>query len=161
MLKIYFNNIKCLCVRRNVQKLFSCALNEKFTEIKKLHSKDFEVSIRYAPEDEIKEINNQYRGVDRATDVLSFPMYDLNSPDDVQEMVQEKSARILLGDIVICKSVAKKQAKEFGHSFKREVCFLALHGFLHLLGYDHIEKADEEIMQAVANEILEKNKIYR
>ena len=91
MLKIYFNNIKCLCVRRNVQKLFSCALNEKFAEIKKLHGKDFEVSIRYAPEDEIKEINNQYRGVDRATDVLSFPMYDLNSPDDVQEMAQEKS----------------------------------------------------------------------
>ena len=161
MLKIYFNNIKCLCIRGKLQKLFACALDKKFEDLKKLQSKDFEVSIRYSSEEEIKEINNQYRGVDRATDVLSFPMYDLNNAADIQEIAKEKSASVLLGDIVICKAVAKRQAKEFEHSFKREVCFLALHGFLHLLGFDHIEKSDEEVMQSVANEILEKNKIYR
>lgn len=161
MLKIYFNNIKCCCVRKRVNKLFLCALEGKFKGIKKLQSKDFEVSIRYANEEEIREINNQYRSVDRVTDVLSFPMFDFNSEDDIDEIVKEKNARVLLGDIVICKTVAKRQAKEFAHSFKREICFLALHGFLHLLGYDHIEKQDEEIMQSVANEILEKNKIYR
>ena len=161
MLKTYFNNIKCLCVKRNTQKLFCCALEEKVVSIKKLKNKDFEVSVRYASAEEIREINREYRGVDKATDVLSFPMYDFNSESDIDEIANEKDARILLGDIVICKAVAKKQAKEFEHSFKREVCFLALHGFLHLLGYDHIQKADEEIMQTLANKILEKNKIYR
>ena len=161
MLKIYFNNIKCLCVRRNAYKLFYCALNEKFKDISKLQSKDFEVSVRYASEEEIREINKEYRGVDRATDVLSFPMYDLNNESDIDEIIKEKNARIMLGDIVICKRVAKRQAKEFEHSFKREICFLALHGFLHLLGYDHIEKEDEEVMQGIAKKILENNRIYR
>ena len=161
MLKIYFNNIKCCCVKRRVKKLFFCALDEKFKGIKKLQNKDFEVSLRYASAEEIREINNEYRNVDKATDVLSFPMYDFNSEADIDEIVKEKNASVMLGDIVICKAVAKNQAKEFGHSFKREICFLALHGFLHLLGYDHIAKLDEEVMQAIANKILEKNKIYR
>ena len=120
-----------------------------------------EVSVTFTDNESIRVLNAQYRSIDRATDVLSFPMFDFNSEDDIDEIVKEKNARVLLGDIVICKTVAKRQAKEFAHSFKREICFLALHGFLHLLGYDHIEKQDEEIMQSVANEILEKNKIYR
>ena len=75
----------------------------------------------------------------------------------LSEFESEKVDGLLfLGDIVICKDVAKRQAKEYGHSLKREVCFLALHSLLHLLGYDHIEKDEEKEMMAVAEKILNK-----
>ena len=81
----------------------------------------------------------------------------------MKEFEQEKDEEgiLFLGDIVICKKVAYKQAKEYGHSKKREICFLALHGLLHLLGYDHIEKKDEKLMTKTANSILEKFGVER
>ena len=161
MLKIYFNNIKNLCTRKKISRIFNSALNNKLTHHKNLENQDFEVSIRYVLEDEIKQINTEFRNVDKVTDVLSFPILDFNSEEDIKAEVAEKKASIMLGDIVICKQVAKKQAKTFKHSLKREICFLALHGFLHLLGYDHIEKEDEKVMQALAEKILNDNNIKR
>ena len=159
MIKIYFNNIKCLCLRQKIKKLFQDALIEKQNEISSLKDKNIEVSLRFADEEEIREIKKEYRGIDKKTDVLSFPLIDFRNSQDVENELLEKD--VMLGDIIICKQVAVEQAKEYHHSFKRELCFLALHGFLHLLGYDHIESEDEKIMQSVAKEILEKNKIYR
>lgn len=155
MIKIYFNNIKCPCIKNKIKKLFIDAL----VETKILEDKKCEVSLRFASEEEIREINKEYRNVDRKTDVLSFPLVDFNNEEDVESETSQDN--VMLGDIIICKQVAKSQAKEFGHSLKRELCFLSLHGFLHLLGYDHIEKDDEIIMQAMAKKILEKNNIKR
>lgn len=122
------------------------------------------VGVFFTDEEEIRQLNSNYRGIDKITDVLSFPMLDKTPNDkisDFEEFADIDDGNIYLGDIIICKEKALAQAEEYNHSFKREVCFLALHGLLHLLGYDHIEKKDEVIMQGIAKEILEKVKVGR
>ena len=115
------------------------------------------VSVNFVSEKEIKELNKKFRDIDKVTDVLSFPNLDKKPEQKLTEFESEVvDDCLLLGDIVICKKQAKRQAKEYGHSNKREVCFLALHGLLHLLGYDHIEKNDEKVMQSTAEKILQK-----
>lgn len=86
----------------------------------------------------IHKLNKEYRKIDRPTDVITFALEDY-------EDIKYEDFR-LLGDIYISLDKAKSQAIEYGHSFKREICFLAVHGFLHLLGYDHMEKEEEKIM---------------
>ena len=143
-------------LRIKISRLFNCALDLKLQELK-VNKKDFrfEVDLKYVSDKEIKNLNNEYRSVNKETDVLSFPIIDFANGEKIVEKYN------MLGDIVICKEVAKKQAKKYRHSVKREICFLALHGFLHLLGYDHIESKDEKVMMAIAKNILEKNKIYK
>ncbi|MBP3635246.1 MAG: rRNA maturation RNase YbeY [Bacilli bacterium] len=94
----------------------------------------------------IHEINKEYRNIDKETDVISFALEDDKS-------ITNNDIRVL-GDIYISIDKAKQQSKEYGHSLKRELCFLATHGFLHLLGYDHINKEDEKIMFNLQDEIL-------
>ncbi len=143
--------------KRKIKKLYETAedvLNEDFSNIN--------LSLNFVSAKEIKDLNKTYRNVDRVTDVLSFPNLEKMPEQKLGEFESEKLDGILfLGDIVINKKVAYNQAKEYGHSKKREVCFLALHGLLHLLGYDHIEKQDEEKMMQVANEILNKFGVNR
>ena len=160
MLKIYFNNFKNVFLRAKIRKLFSCAIEKQTEKYEYLKNKKFVVSLRYVSGEEIKEINKNSRGVDRATDVLSFPIVDFNNERDIKDEL-ESGDFLMLGDIIICKEVAYIQAKEYNHSFSREICFLSLHGFLHLLGYDHIEKEDEVVMMSTAKEILEKFNIRR
>ena len=88
--------------------------------------------------EKIREINREYRNIDRETDVISFALED-------EKSFNRTDIRVL-GDIYISIDKARSQALEYGHSFKRELYFLAVHGFLHLLGYDHMKKEDEEIM---------------
>lgn len=88
---------------------------------------------------EIHNLNKTYRKIDKPTDVISFAL-----EDNKEEKIFSKKR--VLGDIYISIDKAKEQAKEYGHSLKRELCFLSVHGILHLLGYDHIEKEDEKIM---------------
>lgn len=107
---------------------------------------DFEVSVSIVNDEEIRELNNRFRNVDAPTDVLSFPL--INSFGDEKEVV--------LGDIVISIEKAQSQALEYGHSLKREIGFLTLHGLLHLLGYDHMDEADEKRMFDLQNDILSK-----
>ncbi len=102
-----------------------------------------EVSLSIVGDREQHALNLQYRGVDRTTDVLSFPMEE--------ERPKEPG---LLGDIVISAPQAKRQAGEYGHSLQREMAFLAVHGTLHLLGYDHETPADDEEMQRLQEEVL-------
>lgn len=95
----------------------------------------------------IHNINNQYRGINRETDVISFALEDdkiVKEPDDIR----------ILGDIYICLDKAKEQAAEYCHSFKREFTFLAIHGLLHLLGYDHMNEKEEKIMFTKQEEVL-------
>ena len=97
-------------------------------------------------EDTIQNINREYRGIDRVTDVISFALED-------DETFIKTEYRVL-GDIYICLDKAKSQAREYGHSFLREISFLTIHGLLHLLGYDHMNKSDEEVMFNLQEMIL-------
>jgi probable rRNA maturation factor len=110
---------------------------------------DAEVSVSFVDNEEIKTINRDYRGKDTVTDVISFAL-----EDEENNLIHEEALRTL-GDIIICTDRAKEQAADYGHSYRRELLFLSLHGFLHLLGYDHIEKADEILMNEKQDDILE------
>lgn len=134
-------------------------------QIKKLYEKAAEVlgedfsnvcvSLNFVKGSEIKALNKQFRKIDKETDVLSFPNLEKAVGQSLKDFEDEEfDDSLFLGDIVICKKVAYAQAKEYGHSKQREICFLALHGLLHLLGYDHIEKEDEKLMTETANKIL-------
>ena len=103
--------------------------------------------------EEIHEMNRDYRGVDRVTDVISFAFEDNN--DLVYNDIR------MLGDIFICIPQMKRQAVEYGHSEKRELAFLAVHGILHLLGYDHMNEEDEKVMFALQELILDGQNIKR
>lgn len=109
---------------------------KKGIEIEEVEDVQFNVII--VNNDYIHKLNKEYRDIDRVTDVISFAL------EDYMDMPQDGIR--LLGDIYISVEKARSQAIEYGHSFKREICFLAVHGFLHLLGYDHMIKAEEDIM---------------
>ena len=111
---------------------------------------DAEVSVTFCDNEYIRGLNNEFRGIDRHTDVLSFPMYEDGEFDEV-----ECSGGAVLGDIVISIERAKEQAEEFGHPFEREVALLCVHSTLHLLGYDHETGEDDEAdMRARQREIM-------
>lgn len=112
-----------------------------------------EVSFTFTDNEKIHVLNRDYRQVDRPTDVLSFPMTDFDN--STGEPLANEPMRSL-GDIVLSLEMAEAQAEEFGHSFEREVAFLCVHSVLHLLGYDHIEEADEEEMRAAQRTVMEK-----
>lgn len=103
-----------------------------------------EVNYAFVSPREIHRLNLQFRQVDRPTDVLSFPDGDINP----------ETNRRFMGDVLICRSVARRQAKELGHSLAREITFLQVHGTLHLFGYDHIEPEDEVKMLGLQREIM-------
>ena len=100
-----------------------------------------EISVTFTDNAKIQKINNEFRGIDKATDVLSFPLTDYESAD--LPFADELDGS--LGDIVISLERAKEQADEFGHSFEREIAFLTVHSMLHLLGYDHVNSEEEEL----------------
>ena len=100
-----------------------------------------ELSVTFTDNEKIQKINNEFRGINKPTDVLSFPLTDYESSD--VPFVDEIDGS--LGDIVISLKRAKEQADEFGHSFEREIAFLTVHSMLHLLGYDHVNSEEEEL----------------
>ena len=118
--------------------------------LKKIKNKK-EFNIIFVDDEEIQRINRQYRNIDRVTDVISFALCD--DPDN--QMEDE------LGDIFIDLDQAFRQAEDYGHSITREVAFLAVHGYLHLCGYDHMTEEDEKVMFAKQDEILKAAKIER
>ncbi len=126
-------------------------LLENVSEDEKLGNGEFNVII--VGNEEIKDLNNKYRGIDKVTDVISFALED----DKTLKLDNYR----LLGDIYICLERAKEQAISYGHSFKRELSFLAVHGLLHLLGYDHMNKDDEKIMFQKQEEVLSRYGIER
>lgn len=115
-------------------------------------TKDTEISLTFVTNEEIREINREYRGKDTPTDVISFAMEEQGEGEI--EILGEESMPTVLGDIIISIERAKEQAEEYGHSYKRELGFLTVHGFLHLLGYDHMNEEDEKEMFSKQDEIL-------
>ncbi len=126
-----------------------------------------EVNLLLTMNEEIHEMNQNFREIDRATDVLSFPMVDyeqageLNFLDDAIEYFNPETGELMLGDIVISKEKVVSQAEEYGHSIEREYAFLIAHSMLHLFGYDHMEEGERIVMEEKQKEILEQLQILR
>lgn len=118
---------------------------------------EFEAELTVVSKDEIKSLNNEARGVDAVTDVLSFPAMNVTLPFNKEEHKEDKdpeTGNYILGDIALCAERAVEQAAEFGHSVKREVCYLVLHGLCHLLGFDHETEEDKRKMRKVEEDVL-------
>jgi len=109
-----------------------------------------EVSVTLTNDAYIHEINRQYRGVDRPTDVISFALMESEEPE-----ILDDPAGDVLGDLVISLERARAQAEEYGHSYLRELSFLTVHGMLHLLGYDHMEDAERAEMEEEQRHVME------
>ncbi|MGL4761745.1 MAG: rRNA maturation RNase YbeY [Sarcina sp.] len=128
-----------------------------------------EVSLVFVDNNEIKEINKETRGIDKATDVLSFPMIDYPKGKVYKEVYTSKELsrvyfdgnELILGDIVLSLERADEQRAEFNHSFNRECSYLVVHSILHLLGYDHMEDEEKKVMRAREEEILSKLQMTR
>lgn len=125
---------------------------------------EYEVSISFVNNEEIRSLNMEYRGIDKETDVLSFPMLEFNEEELEEELLEEEEdveyleEEIALGDIVISMEKALEQSAEYGHSFNRELAFLLVHGMLHLLGYDHeVEASKGEIFEKQEEILREMN----
>jgi probable rRNA maturation factor len=125
---------------------------------------DGEVALTFVDDARIHELNREYRGIDRPTDVLSFAMQEGDEPDIVFDGLEDGESDPfsgMLGDIVISLERAKAQSEEYGHSLEREIGFLFVHGFLHLLGYDHQTAEEEAVMFAKQEEILRRAGLTR
>ena len=133
----------------NYEEIYSYLIEKAFKVLNL--SFDPVVSVSFIDNEEIHKINKEYRKIDRPTDVISFAFLD--NEDRAKEYAS--GMPVILGDIYISLDKADEQAKEYGHSMKRELCFLFVHGLLHLLGYDHMTKEDEEVMFPLQDKILE------
>ncbi len=122
-----------------------------------------EISVMFADNERIQRLNRNHRGIDRATDVLSFPLFEYDESGEIieDELDFNPEGEMLLGDIVISLERAAEQAEEYGHSFEREIGFLTVHSMLHLFGYDHMTPEDEEDMFEYQREILEQMGLTR
>jgi probable rRNA maturation factor len=128
-----------------------------------------EVSLLFVDNDEIREINNENRGIDRETDVLSFPMLEYEDKKVFKEIYKDykfspidfDGEELVLGDIVLSLEKALEQSKDFNHSYEREASYLVVHSVLHLLGYDHMEEDEKKVMRNREEEILNKLNITR
>lgn len=140
---IYIRNNQKLKLPPHYRKLIGEAVRKTLKYEQK--KGDYEVSVTLTDDEFIRELNREYRGKDRSTDVLSFPIFD----------VFENEGRALLGDIVISIETAYKQSKEYGHGIEWEISFLTVHSMLHLLGYDHeTSKKEEREMFAKQDDIM-------
>ena len=120
--------------------------------------KDAEISVVFTDDEEIKEINNNFRNIDSSTDVLSFPQYEFEEEGDISHITD---GVLILGDVIISLEHAKAQSVEFNHSLNREVGYLTAHSMLHLLGYDHIEDDEKARMRAKEEQIMTNIKLTR
>ena len=126
------------------------------------HDFDAEISVTLTDNDEIREINREHRGIDKETDVLSFPLYDFETPSVFDEaQVSIDGVVRVLGDIVISVEKIIAQAAEYGHSVEREMSYMTVHSMLHLLGYDHMTDEDKALMRSREEKVMEYLNINR
>ena len=129
-------------------------------EVENLVNSKLIITVTFTTPENIRKINNKYRNIDRATDVLSFPMFE---KDELDKKIKEQDfiCEDVLGDIIISVEKVQEQAKAYGHSEKREFAFLIVHSMLHLFGYDHIEEKDKVIMRPKEEKVLNRLGITR
>jgi len=130
---------------------------DKCFEIETLYDKNVYINVVFTVPEKIREINKQYRDVDKETDVLSFPMFER---EEIEALEAGKEPDTL-GDIVISIEQVKKQAVEYGHSFERELAYMLVHGFYHLMGYDHMVDEEKVVMRAKEEFVLSELEIGR
>lgn len=145
--------------KEEYKKVIEKVLSQCFKE-EKLENSKLCVTVTLTTPKTIQEINKQYRNIDRATDVLSFPMFE---KDELDKKIQTNDFENedILGDIVVSVDKVKEQAIEYGHSFERELSYMIVHGFYHLMGYDHIEENDKKVMREKEENILKELDITR
>lgn len=133
---------------------------EKCFQEEGLENSNLLITVTFTTPENIRKINKEYRNIDKATDVLSFPMFERY---EIQNMIkkQEFEHEDMLGDLVISVEKVKEQAEEYGHSFERELSYMVVHGFYHLMGYDHIKEEDKKEMRPKEEKILSDLKISR
>ena len=133
---------------------------DKCFEIENLPKEKLLVSITITNPENIRKLNKQYRDIDKETDVLSFPMFE---KEEIQQMLQKGIWEYddILGDMIISLKQVQEQAIEYGHSFERELSYMVVHSFYHLMGYDHIKEEDKEVMRPKEEYVLEQLGIIR
>ena len=162
-------------LQEEINEEFKCDLNDGYMEliekaadlclkkegIEGQRAENLAVGLSFVDEEEIKELNGQYRQVDEVTDVLSFPM--MESLREIKETLHGRSADmgVSIGDVVICMDRIRQQAAEYGHSETRELIYLFVHSMLHLMGYDHMNEDDKKSMRAREEEIMHEMGIER
>ena len=144
---------------KEYERIIDLVINKCF-EVEKLENLNLYMSITLTTPSEIRSINKEFRKIDKETDVLSFPMFE---KDEIDEMVSSGENEIpeALGDIVISVERVKQQADEYGHSFERELAYMVVHGFYHVMGYDHMVEEDKVIMRAKEENVLNMLSIIR
>lgn len=137
-----------------LKKVIDFALKEEEVKV------PYEISVLFVDNEEIKQINKENRNINRETDVLSFPMFE---KEELENKInsQDFEYEDVLGDIIISIDRVKEQAEEYGHSFEREFAYMIVHGFYHLMGYDHIKEEDKAIMRPKEEKVLNKLGITR
>ena len=138
-----------------VEKVLTRCFEEEKLENSKLY-----ITVTLTNPENIRKINKEYRNIDRATDVLSFPMFE---KDELEEKIRNNDFEHedVLGDLIISIEKVREQAEEYGHSFERELSYMLVHGFYHLMGYDHIKEEDKKEMRPKEEKILNDLKILR
>ncbi len=138
------------------EKLINKVLTECF-KTENMENYKLYISVTLTNPKNIKKLNNQYRNIDKETDVLSFPMFEKEEISKLKDLQYEET----LGDIVISVERVKTQAIEYGHSFERELSYMLVHGFYHLMGEDHIKEEEKVIMRSKEENILKRLNIVR
>ena len=144
---------------KDYEKVIEKVLNKCFKE-ENLENSKLYITITLTNPENIRKINKEYRNIDRATDVLSFPMFE---KEELDKKIQNNDFehQDVLGDLIISIEKVKEQAEEYGHSFERELSYMVVHGFYHLMGYDHIKEEDKKIMRPKEEKILNDLQILR
>lgn len=150
--------IEYLEIEENIEfeELINKVLEECFL-VENMQDSKLYIDVTLTNPENIKKLNNQYRNIDKETDVLSFPMFEKDEIEDVKSTEYRES----LGDIVISIERVKEQSIEYEHSFEREFAYMLVHGFYHLMGEDHIEEADKKVMREKEEYVLNRLQISR
>lgn len=141
------------------EKIINLVIDKCFN-VEKLEGLKLYISITLTTPENIRRINNEFRNIDKETDVLSFPMFE---KDELDTMIETRTNIVpeTIGDIVISVQRVEEQAKEYGHSFERELAYMVVHGFYHLMGYDHMVEEDKVKMRAKEENVLNMLNIIR
>lgn len=153
-----FAEIEYLDIEPNEEykKLINKVLIECF-RVENMLEYNLYISIILTNPENIRKLNKEYRNIDKETDVLSFPMFEKNEIDSLKNLNHEEA----LGDIVVSIEKVASQAEEYGHSFERELAYMVVHGFYHLMGEDHIKEEDKKVMREKEEVVLNKLNILR
>ncbi|HBC85044.1 MAG TPA: rRNA maturation RNase YbeY [Clostridiales bacterium] len=154
--QINYNNIE---ENEEYNKIIHTVIKKCFEE-EGLDKLKIYINIILTNPEEIRKINKEYRNIDKETDCLSFPMFE---KEEIEELIKQKENITLdiLGDVVVSIERVYEQAKEYNHSFERELAYMVVHGFYHLMGYDHMEEEDKTIMREKEENILQNLNITR